>query len=121
MIPLQTYIFGILAAIAVLGFIVYLLRKERLKERHAIWWILAGLVALLFSVFPNLLTTLSDFTGFDIPSNMVFFISIAVLFLVAIQTSTEITRLEEKTRTLGERVAILELRLSQKEDKQNFI
>lgn len=118
MIPIQTYIFGILTAIAVLIFIVYLLRKERLKERHAIWWILAGLVALFFSVFPHLLTALSDFTGFDIPSNMVFFITIAVLFLVAIQTSTEITSLEEKTRTLGERVAILELRLSQSSENK---
>lgn len=113
MIPVQTYIFGILTAVAVLVFIIFLLRKERLKERHAIWWILAGLIALVFSVFPGLLTTLSDFTGFDIPSNMVFFISIAVLFLVAIQTSTELTRLEEHSRTLGERVAVLELRLSE--------
>ena len=49
MIPVQTYIFGILTAVAVLVFIIFLLRKERLKERHAIWWILAGLVALGFS------------------------------------------------------------------------
>ena len=37
--------------------------------------------------------------------------SIAILFLVCLQHSAELTRLESKTRTLAERVALLELEL----------
>ena len=43
------------------------------------------------------------------PINLVFFVSIAILFFVCLQHSSELTRLESKTRTLAERVAILEL------------
>ena len=107
----QNYVFGITASALVLLYIIFLLRRERLKERHAIWWLILAALALVFSIAPELLTTISSFTGFGIPANMVFFVSIAVLFLVSIQTSTEITTLEEQNRTLAEKVAVLELQL----------
>ena len=108
---LQNYILSIGASAGVLYYILYLLRKQRLKERHAIWWLTLGSLALAFSVFPELLTWLSQMAGFGVPSNMVFFISIAVLFLVSIQSSSELTSLEEKNRVLAEKIAVIELQL----------
>ena len=45
------------------------------------------------------------------PLNLVFFVSVAVLFLVCIQHSAELTALEEKTRTLAETVALQDIRI----------
>jgi hypothetical protein len=106
-----TYIFGIVAALIVLGVVVESLRRRHLRERHAIWWLFAGTVALVIGVFPGILGWFSGLLGVTVPSNLVFFLSIAVLFLVSIQHSGELTELENETRTLAESVALQELRI----------
>ena len=101
---------GIFTALLTLFVVIEMLRRRRLKERHAIWWLIAGIMALLISIFPQLLNGAAQTFGVEIPINLVFFISIAVLFLVCIQNSAELTELEEKTRTLAEEVALLKMR-----------
>lgn len=105
-----TYIFGILGALLVLVVVIDLLRRQRLRERHAAWWLVAGVLALIAAVFPATLDWAASLIGIEIPLNLVLFVSIAILFFVALQSSSELTELEDKTRSLAERVAILELR-----------
>ena len=106
---LRSYIFGIVAAVVVLVVVVELLRRRQLRERHAVWWLAAGLLALVAGVFPETLTWAASLVRIELPVNLVFFVSIAILFLVCLQHSAELTRLESMTRTLAERVAILDL------------
>jgi hypothetical protein len=110
-----SYILGIVAALITLGVVIESLRRRHLRERHAIWWLLAGTVALVIGVFPQLLGMLSGLLGVTVPTNLVFFLSIAVLFLVSIQHSGELTELESETRTLAESVALQELRIAELE------
>lgn len=104
-----SYVLGIVSSALVLALVVELLRRRRLRERHAIWWLIAGILALVISVFPATLSWMASVIGVEIPTNLVFFVSIAILFLVCLQHASELTDLEEKTRTLAERVALLEL------------
>jgi len=110
-VTLKAYVFGIAAALFVLIVVVSLLRRRRLRERHAVWWLGAGILALIVSAFPQTLTYVADFVGIDLPINLVFFVSITILFLVSVQHSAELTRLEAKARDLAETVALLELRV----------
>ncbi len=114
---ITSYIFGILAALLTLGVVIEMLRRGRMRERHAIWWIVAGSLALLIGIFPGILAWLAALIGVGAPVNLVFFVSIAVLFLVCIQHSSELTTLESKSRTLAERSALQELRISQLEQR----
>lgn len=104
------YLLGILAALFTFGLVVELLRRRRLRERHAGWWLFAGFIAILVSVFPQLLSTIAEILGFEVPINLAFFASLLILFLVALQHSSELTKLEDQNRTLVERLMILELR-----------
>lgn len=113
------YFLTIATSIAVFVLIVQMLRNEKLKERHAFWWLGASLVSVVFSIFPQILASISNSLGFGVPSNFLFFASIVVLFLVALQTSTELTKLEENSRTLAEQHAMLLLRV-QKLEEQSF-
>ncbi|MDY7526669.1 MULTISPECIES: DUF2304 domain-containing protein [unclassified Cryobacterium] len=110
-----SYIFGILAALATLAVVVEMLRRRRLRERHAIWWLIAGTAALVIGVFPGALEWAAGLVGVDIPTNLVFFVSIAVLVLVCIQHSAELTDLESKARTLAEMSALQDLRIGRLE------
>ena len=112
-----TYIFGIIAALLSLVVVVELLRRRSLRERHALWWLFAGVLALIVGVFPSTLEWAADLVGVEVPVNLIFFVSIGVLFFVCLQHSAELTTLENKTRALAEREALLELRIHELEDR----
>jgi hypothetical protein len=112
-----TYVVGIVAASLTLIVVAELLRRRRLRERHAVWWVLAGVAALVVAVFPGLLVGASRLLGIEVPSNLVFFASIAVLFLVCIQHSAELTSIENRMRGVAEHAALLELRVRELEQR----
>lgn len=109
----RSYIFGIAAAALVLVVVISLLRRRRLRERHAVWWLFAGTLALVAGVFPGTLSHAASLLGIEIPMNLIFFTSIAILFLVSLQHSSELTTLETKTRILAEKVALMEMKLEE--------
>ena len=106
-----SYIFGVVSAVLTLVVVIEMLRRRRLRERHAVWWLIAGTLALIIGVFPPVLVWAAGLVGVAVPLNLVFFVSVAVLFLVCIQHSAELTSLEAKTRTLAETTALQDLRI----------
>ncbi|MET0853029.1 MAG: DUF2304 domain-containing protein [Microterricola sp.] len=108
---LASYIFGIAAALLTLTVVMEMLRRRRLRERHAVWWLVAGVLALLIGIFPPVLEWAADLVGVEVPTNLVFFVSVLILFLVCIQHSAELTDLEDKTRILAEQSALQDLRI----------
>lgn len=112
-----TYVLGVVSALITLGVVIEMLRRRRLRERHAVWWLVAGTLALVIGVFPSTLIWAAGLIGVAVPLNLVFFVSVAVLFLVCIQHSAELTALETKTRILAETVALLEMRIGEVESR----
>ncbi|TFD50806.1 DUF2304 domain-containing protein [Cryobacterium frigoriphilum] len=108
---LASYLFGIVAAVLIFVVVIEMLRRHQLRERHATWWLIAGTLALVGSVFPVTVTWASRIVGVELPVNLVFFVSLIILFLVCLQQSAELTSLEAKTRTLVEVVAMQDLRI----------
>ena len=107
---IATYIFGIVSALIALALAIELLRRGRLRERHAVWWLGTGIFALIAGTFPQTVVWTAGLLGIEVPVNLVFFVSIAVLVIVCLQHRAELTLLEARTRALAERVALLELR-----------
>lgn len=110
-----TYVLGILAALLALAAIVELMRRGTLRERHALWWFVGGLIALIIAVFPQTLGWAARAVGVSLPANLVFFIAIGLLFLVSLQYGAELTRVEAKMRSLAEQAAFHEHRLEELE------
>ena len=106
-----SYIFGIASAALALFVVIELLRRRKLRERHAVWWLIAGVAALVAGVFPQTLDWAAGLIGIEVPINLVFFVSIGVLFLVCLQVSGELTQLEAKTRALAEQSALQALQI----------
>lgn len=110
-----TYVFGIVAAVLALVAIIELMRRATLRERHAVWWLVGGVLALVVAVFPQVLVWAAGLLGIVVPVNLIFFIAIGLLFLVSLQYGAELTRTEEKLRTLAEQTAFLDQRVRQLE------
>ena len=113
-----SYVLGIAAALFTLAVVIEMLRRRSLRERHAVWWLIAGFLALVVAVFPALLEWAARLVGVEIPVNLVFFVSAAILFFVCLQHSAELTRLEDKVRILTEESALATLRLDAVEQRQ---
>ena len=109
------YILGIVAATLLLFLVIEMLRRRRLRERHAWWWLVAGVVALVISIFPQALNAMATALGFSVPINLAFFASLILLFLVALQHATELTKVEAHNRVLAEQVALLDIRVRELE------
>lgn len=104
---------GIVGAVATLVVLFEMLRRQRLREKYAVIWVVIALGTVVLAVFPGLLTHASDLLGVQVPSNLLFFAASMLLLLLSIQFSYEIGRLEDRTRTLAEEVALLTLRIEQ--------
>lgn len=111
----MTYVFGIVAAVLALIAIIELMRRGTLRERHALWWFIGGILALVIAVFPQTLGWASKMLGVAVPVNLVYFVAIALLFLVSLQYGAELTRVEEKLRVLAEESAFHERRIQELE------
>lgn len=110
-----SYILGIASALLIIFVVIELLRRRRLRERHTLLWLLAGLIGLVVAIFPQLLEVAAAALGIEIPINLVFFLGIITLFFVFMQQSSELTKFEDRTRTLAEHTALIENRLHQVE------
>ena len=74
-----------------------------------------GLVVLPLGFFPRLLDSLSGLTGVASGVSLVLFFGVVFLLLVCIHLSWETSRLEERTRTLAEEVALIRTQLAERE------
>ena len=102
-------------ALVVIVPILELLRRRQLREKYAVLWICVGLVVLLFGFFPTLVDSLVRFTGVVSGVSLGLFLGVVFLLLVCIHLSWESSRLEEKTRTLAEEIALIRTQLAEKE------
>ena len=106
-------ILGALASIVTFVFVFSLLRRGVLREKYAVLWLLFSGAALFFSVFPGALLWVSSTLDVAEPVNLLFFVTLVMLILVAIQLSYELSRHEARIRRLAEEVALLDERIAE--------
>lgn len=104
-------ILGTIGSIVTLVVLFELLRRKHLREKYAITWVVVSLMTLFVAAFPAVLYWLSDLIGVVVPSNLLFFIASMVLLIISVHHSYELGRLEDRTRTLAEEVALLRLQV----------
>ncbi|MCW2680790.1 MAG: hypothetical protein JWM62_2191 [Frankiales bacterium] len=103
----EAYGLALVGAVVSVLLILELLRRRKLSEKYAVIWLVLGSVIVVLAVFPELLEHMADLVGIAVPANLLFFGAAFALLLVCLQLSAETTRLEDKTRTLAEEIALL--------------
>lgn len=101
----------IVLAVAAFLLVFELLRRRRLREKYAFLWVALAGATVVLAVFPGLLATAAAAVGVATPSNLLFLVSLLVLFGVAVQLSIEVGVLEDQSRRLAEEVGALRMRL----------
>jgi hypothetical protein len=110
-------VLGILGSVVTLGLLFEMMRRQRLREKYAVFWALVAVGTLVVAAFPALLDGVASLVGVAVPTNLLFFVASMLLLAVSVQHSSELGKLEDQTRTLAEEVALLRLQIEvQQED-----
>jgi len=104
-------IFSVTASVLALVLVFLMLRRKSFRERHAVWWLIAGVCAVIASLFPDVPQFFANAIGIADAMNLVFFVSTVLLFLVCVQFSLELTSLEARVRRLAEETALQDERI----------
>ena len=105
------YGFALALCAIVVGLLYFLLRTRRIQEKYAGIWILVAVAVVILGAFPKIVFWLAALVGVGLPANLLFALAIVTLLAVSIQLSSELSSLEEESRTLAEEIALLRLEL----------
>jgi hypothetical protein len=117
MTPFRVSVAAAIAALILLAVIFELIRSRRLQERYALLWLLTGLVIFVLAIWRGLLSRAADLVGIAYPPSALFVLAAFFILLVLLHYSTVISRLSEQNTRLAQRLALLENRLREAEDR----
>lgn len=99
-------------SLLILVLVFDMLRRKKIREKYAALWLLVGASMLVLAAFPRLLEIVADMLNVQVPSNLLFALSIVLALGVCLHLSWEISVVEDETRILAEESAILRAQLA---------
>lgn len=101
-------ILSIASSFGLLGLLIYLIRKRKLKEEYAILWIVISVIFLVIAVFRGLIDWISQIFGIHYQPAALFIILIFCLYLLMLHFSIVTSDLRMKINTLLMKITLLE-------------
>jgi cell division protein FtsW (lipid II flippase) len=112
--PLKVSIAATVASLLLLGVVFELIRSRRLRERYALLWVLTGVVLVVLSAWRGGLNTIAGWLGVETyPPAVLFAVSLLFVLAVLLHYSTVLSKVTDQNVILAQRVALLELELSE--------
>ena len=103
----HTRIYIFLLGLAVLFFVISLLRTRKLQERYALLWVLAGVCLAIAPLIIHWLDRLAYALGFDYPPALLLLLAVVGLLLIIFQLSLNISHQSEHLKTLTQELGLL--------------
>ncbi len=106
-LPIEIQLISLAVLLAFSGWVVWLIRTQRLHLRESLIWLLTTIAAMVVTAFPQLLSWSARIVGIQVPANALFgagllYLAVNVL-AVTISVSTNTTRV----RRLAQECALL--------------
>jgi hypothetical protein len=106
---------SLLAAVLLLFVVLDLVRRRRLLERYALLWLGAAVVILALAAWSNALNRLAHALGILSAPNALFFVALGFIVLLLLHFSAAVSRLNDQSKVLAQRLALMEQRMRQLE------
>lgn len=104
----------IVVSVVTLFYMVHKIRQSKLQIEHALFWIIFAVMLVILGIFPQIAIGLSQMLGLQSPANLVFLFIIFILLVKLFRVTIEISRLEDRIKSLIQHEAIREY----EEDKE---
>jgi hypothetical protein len=119
--PLQQKIFAIIVSLALLVFIIELVRRKRLREEYSWLWLLTGTIILILALWYDLLQWVTQLIGATLPTSTLFFLGLVFLILISIQFSVKVSGLHNQVKNLVQEMGLLKNRIEELEEEKPSI
>ena len=107
MISTNLRIVAIAGSVALLVFIVELVRRRRLKEEYSVLWVATALALLLLAAWGPLLRDLAQLIGASSQASTLYLFSIIFVVFLLLHFSVRVSNLERRVVVLMQEVALL--------------
>ena len=101
------HLVALVSAVVTLDVIIELSRRRHLHPQYAARWLTVCVVLAVFAISPGLFNRMAHGLGVISPPALLTVLASLFLLMVCVYLSWEVGRLEDKTRTLAEELAIL--------------
>jgi hypothetical protein len=101
------HVFVVIVTVLTLLFVWRMLRRHQIRSKYALVWTGAALVLGVLAVVPGLLVRITSWVGIDYAPALFLLLAVGFLFLVVVEFSRELSRLDNRTRILAEELAFL--------------
>ncbi|MFC1821174.1 DUF2304 domain-containing protein [Thermodesulfobacteriota bacterium] len=106
--PLHQKIFGLFISLAIFVTIIWLVKKNRLREEYSWLWLVTGFVMLVLVLWYDLLLLLTNWIGAVTPTTTLFIFGIIALMLISLHFAIKISTLSDQVKNLAQKVSLLE-------------
>lgn len=106
----------------VLVYMILVFRKiknKSLQISFSTFWIVSGILLIIAILIPNLIEGLTKSLGFEVPSNMLFCITIFTAFYLIFNLTVRLSKEAEKTVNLVQEISLLKKRVEELEEKED--
>ncbi len=105
------------ASLLLLGLVLELIRRHRLREKYALAWLAIALAAATSPWLFGFYARLARVAGIIDPSSLFFFLAIFGLLLLCLQFSLALTSAHTQRKILAQQAALLEERVRRLESR----
>lgn len=97
--------------------IIAVLRKWTVNMRYSLPWLGAGIMILLFSIFPNLAISITKLFKISQPINTLFFFAILFIMIMLVMLTITVANLKSDLRKLTQITALLNDKIKKENNK----
>ena len=97
----------------IVAVVIELIRRERLTFKYAVGWLFVSILAILLTVFDQILTQVTHFLGFELTSNFIFFTVLAVFVFLTLLMTIFLCQQNSRNDAMAQKIALLEFEIEQ--------
>jgi hypothetical protein len=112
-------IYSIIGSLLFSFFILSLIKKRELKEEYSILWLFVALVFFILSVFRSVLDKFANLVGIYYAPAALLLVLLFGVIVILIHYSKIISKLSEQNKILIQKIALLELKISEQKGVKN--
>ena len=111
----------IIMTLIYVGLMLKKIREKKMQLSFAIFWIISGALLILSIIIPNFIEYLTKLLGFEVPSNMLFCITIFTAFYLIFNLTIKLSKEYQNNVLLIQEISLLKKRVEKLEKKDKDI
>ena len=96
----------ILIAAAFVAMVLWAVNKNRVQLKYSIIWLAVAAALVIIALFPQIVTTLTNLAGIEVPANFLYLVGIISLLIISFYLTILMAKQADRIKTLTQMVSI---------------